>query len=88
MNVREAVDAPSWISWPGTDPAAIDTPLSLRIEERFSEDVIDDLERRGHRIDRMGDWNIGCRHQLIARDETGVLTGASDPRCSGVALGY
>ena len=88
MNVREAADAPSWLSWPGTDPAAIDTPLSLRIEERFGEAVIADLEGRGHRIDRHGDWTIGSRHQLIARDANGVLTGASDPRNSGVALGY
>ena len=88
MTVREAVDTPSWLSWPGTDPAAIDTPLNVRIEEWFGQDVIAELERRDHRIDPHGDWNIGSRHQLIARDENGVLTGASDPRYSGVSLGY
>ena len=88
MNVREAVDSPSWISWPGTDPAAIDTPLSLRIEEGFGDDVIADLESRGHRIDRHQDWSLGSKHQLIALDGNGILTGASDLRYSGGALGY
>ncbi|MCZ6634056.1 MAG: gamma-glutamyltransferase [bacterium] len=87
MDVQEAVEAPRWVSWPGTDPAAIETPLELRVERRFEQEVIAELEERGHRVSWMEDWGAGGAVQLILRDEHGTLCGGSDPRAGGVALG-
>jgi gamma-glutamyltranspeptidase/glutathione hydrolase len=88
MSPQEAVDAPNWVSWPGTDPAAIDTPLEFRLEDRFASEVRNELASRGHRIASLGDWDGGSRIQLILRDNNGVLRGASDRRSGGVALGF
>jgi gamma-glutamyltranspeptidase/glutathione hydrolase len=88
MDVQEAAEAPRWVSWPGTDPAAIETPFELRLEDRFGSEVISELEQRGHRVSSMGDWGGGSAVQLIMRDENGNLMGGSDPRAGGVALGF
>ena len=88
MSPQEAVEAPSWVSWPGTDPAEIATPLELRLEDRFPNDVKRALVDRGHRVTSLGDWNAGSRIQLITRDSDGVLRAATDPRHPGIALGY
>ena len=88
MTPQEAVEAPSWISWPGTDPADIDNELEFRLEDRFAPDVLAELSSRGHRTSSLGDWNAGSRIQLITRDPSGILRGTSDPRSSGIALGY
>jgi gamma-glutamyltranspeptidase/glutathione hydrolase len=88
MSPQEAVDAPSWVSWPGTDPAEINNPLEFRLEDRFPSSALATLASRGHRISSLGDWDAGSRIQLITRDITATLRGASDPRSSGIALGY
>ena len=88
MTPQEAVEAPSWVSWPSTDPAEIDNPLEFRLEDRFPSSALTNLASRGHRISSLGDWDAGSRIQLITRDATGTLRGASDPRSSGIALGY
>ena len=88
MDVQEAAEAPRWVSFPGTDPANIETPFELRMEDRFGSEVRAELERRGHRVNSMGDWGGGSSVQLIMRDEDGNLLGGSDPRSGGVALGF
>lgn len=88
MDAQEAAEAPRWVSFPGTDPATIDTPFELRLEDRFGSEVIRELEKRGHRVSSMGEWGGGSAVQLIIRDEQGNLMGGSDPRAGGVALGF
>ena len=88
MNVREAVEAPRWISVPGTDPETLDDPFRLIVEGRFDPDVVEELERRGHRVQQSGAWSSPGAIQLIMRNEDGVLQGSSDPRGGGVALGF
>jgi gamma-glutamyltranspeptidase / glutathione hydrolase len=88
MDVQEAVSAPRWQSHPGTDPANLDNPFSVRLESRIDADVIDDLERRGHDVRVVGPYGAGGAAFLIKRDPaTGVLEGGSDPRSEGLALG-
>ena len=88
MNVQQAVEAPRWVSWPGTDPAFVDIPLQFRYEDRFDPDVIAEMERRGHRVDSMKEWGGGGALQVIERDESGMLQGGCDPRSRGIALGW
>lgn len=89
MDVQETIEQPRWTSWPGTDPGMIDNPFELRLEDRLPEDVITDLESRGHNVQRQGEWDGGGAAQIIARNpETGILIGGSDPRVEGAALGF
>lgn len=89
MDVQEAIEQPRWTSWPGTDPSTIDNPFELRIEDRIDNEVIAELESRGHVVKRQRAWSGGGAAQLIARDpDRQVMIGGSDPRVEGLALGY
>ncbi len=88
MNEQEAVEAPRWMSFPGTDPMNLPNDFSLRIEGRVGDGVIEELGARGHRVSVLGDWANGGDAQVIGMDqETGVISGGSDARGEGLALG-
>jgi gamma-glutamyltranspeptidase/glutathione hydrolase len=89
LDVQDAIEAPRWTSWPGTDPSTLPNPFELRIEDRIDNAVVSGLERRGHVVKREGAWSGGGSFQMIARDpETGVLAGGTDPRVEGLAAGF
>jgi gamma-glutamyltranspeptidase/glutathione hydrolase len=76
------------------DPqAAIDFPRAfpkqgiVGIEDGIGDAVAEGLRQRGHVVERVKrPWGGG---QAIAIDhQTGLLTGGSDPRKDGLALGY
>jgi gamma-glutamyltranspeptidase/glutathione hydrolase len=88
MDVQEAVSAPRWQSYPGTDPANLANSFSVRLESRIAPETIDELARRGHDVKVVGPYGAGGAAFLIKRDPaTGVLEGGSDPRSEGLALG-
>jgi gamma-glutamyltranspeptidase/glutathione hydrolase len=88
LSVREAVQAPRWFSFPGTDPSTIDKDMVIRIEDRVPEATRQELEARGHVLEVLQPWGGGGAVQLIEIDQaSGILRGASDPRSGGVALG-
>jgi gamma-glutamyltranspeptidase / glutathione hydrolase len=86
MDVQQAVEAPRWYSFPGTDPANQGQPMELRLESRFDPSVRAELAARGHQVVELGPWDGGwC--EVILRTPEGTLIGGSDPRGGGVALG-
>ncbi len=87
MSPQEAVEAPRWTSFPGTDPANLPNPYELRLERRYPGSTLLDLRRRGHTVHALPDWGAGGAAQVIAWEE-GVCYGGSDPRAEGVALGF
>lgn len=89
MDVQETIEQPRWTSWPGTDPSIIDNPFELRVEDRLYDDVIAELEQRGHVIRRQASWAGGGSAQIVARNpDTGILIGGTDARVEGVVLGF
>jgi len=86
-NIQEALEAPRWLSGRFALGEARDT---LHIESRFPQATIDELERRGHRLDRWGDWNelAGHAHGIVIDPDSGMRYGGSDPRSDGAAAGY
>lgn len=89
MSVHEAVTWPRWTSMPGTDPAALNQPLRLRLENRFEAGIISRLQELGHDLDIVDAWAGGGAMQMIMIDpKTGVRYGASDPRGDGTCLGF
>ena len=64
--------------------------LNERREPLDTVTLIDELERRGHRLDRWGDWNelAGHAHGIVIDPDTGMRQGGSDPRSDGAAIGY
>jgi gamma-glutamyltranspeptidase len=86
-NIQEALEAPRWLS----GRFAIGEPRdTLHIEARFPAATIDELARRGHLLDRWGDWNelAGHAHGIVIDPDTGMRQGGSDPRSDGAAIGY
>ena len=87
LEPQEVVDAPRWLSVPGSDPVTLEEPYAIQLEPRMPEEVARRLEELGHRVI----WGQeGISHgieQLIHIDrETGVRKGASDPRGDGHAV--
>jgi gamma-glutamyltranspeptidase len=87
QNIQQALAGPRWLSGRFGLGEARDT---LHIEARFPRETIDELERRGHPVDRWGDWNelAGHAHGITLDAQSGVLAGGFDPRSDGAAAGY
>ena len=86
-NIQEAVEAPRWLSGRFALGEDRDT---LHIESRFPAETIDDLARRGHKLNRWGPFNelAGHAHGITIDPESGLRMGGSDPRSDGAAIGY
>jgi gamma-glutamyltranspeptidase len=85
QDIQQALAAPRWLSGRFALGEARDT---LHIEARFPRATIDELERRGHPVDRWGDWNELAGHAHGITVEDGTLKGGFDPRSDGAAVGY
>jgi gamma-glutamyltranspeptidase / glutathione hydrolase len=89
LQPQEAVEAPRWWSFPGTDPATVERPLEVRVEPEMPEETAQGLERLGHKVVRRRPGVHDGKVQLIVRDwRRGVLMGASDPRGDGHAAAW
>jgi gamma-glutamyltranspeptidase/glutathione hydrolase len=89
MSPQDAVEAPRWYSFPGTDPANLHRAPVVRAEQRVPEAARNALAGLGHDVEMLGPWSGGGAVQLVQLDrERGVLRGASDPRPGGMALGF
>jgi gamma-glutamyltranspeptidase/glutathione hydrolase len=88
LGLQDAIEAPRWQSFPGTDPANLGLPLVVRVESRVPEATRHELAERGHVVEVLDPWSGGGAVQLVQLDhERGVLRGATDPRAGGLALG-
>jgi len=87
LGIQEALEMPRFLSGRFALGEARDT---LHMEARFPAATIAELERRGHRVNRWGDWNelAGHAHGILVDPETGVMSGGSDPRSDGAAIGW
>jgi gamma-glutamyltranspeptidase len=87
---QAALEAPRWTSiqpgqganWPH------DGDGSLTIEPGFGDAALADLERLGHRLNRVGPLEGPCSVQAIRIMENGVRVAGSDPRRDGWAGAY
>jgi len=89
MNLQEAGDAARFRHTGSSEPTGtvMRDGGSLRIEAELSAEVLAELKRRGHRLERQPAGQYGG-YQAIWRDsETGVYCGATESRKDGVALG-
>jgi gamma-glutamyltranspeptidase/glutathione hydrolase len=85
---QQAVDAPRFTVYPGSDSDVLDHPEELRCESRVGQEVLDRLRHRGHDVRSEGPWGAGGSAIVISVDhEHGTLWGGADSRQEGVALG-
>jgi len=91
-NPQQALDMPRFcLSVLGGGIGAIDPGGALLLEESFDPADVEALQARGHRITSVSGYErvrFGGG-QIIVRDpDSGVLTGGSEPRKDGCALGF
>ncbi len=87
LDIQEAIEMPRFLSGRFALGEARDT---LHMESRFPAGTIAALERRGHIVNRWGAWNemAGHAHGITIEPQRRVLSGGSDPRSDGAAIGY
>lgn len=91
LDPQQAAEMPRWASnLPGQYANyPHDGQDVLTIERRFPEAVCQQLARRGHPVDSVGDLDGPCSVEIIRRDPaTGMLLAGSDPRRDGWALAW
>ena len=80
QSLQQAVTAPRWLlgrTWGQSSD-------SLKLEARFSSEVVQSLRQRGHQIEILHDFDEAMGHAgAIIRHPQGRLEGASDPRSDG-----
>ena len=75
MNPQAALDAPRW-QWVGGK--------NIEVEAEFPAEIVEELRARGHEVRVVDDSIDFGRGEIIWRNpETGVLTGATEPRADG-----
>ncbi len=92
MSPQQALDVPRWrLNVDGGGLGASDPGGLVLIEDGWSFATLAALTRRGHRLLPVDGFDRGTfgGGQIILRDPvSGVLTGGSDPRKDGCALGF
>ncbi|GAC1415841.1 MAG: oxamate amidohydrolase [Burkholderiaceae bacterium] len=80
QSLQTAVTAPRWLlgrTWGQNSD-------SLKLEDRFSQQVINDLKQRGHAVEILLPFDETMGHAgALVRFPDGTLEGASDPRSDG-----
>ncbi|MCC7047991.1 MAG: gamma-glutamyltransferase, partial [Alphaproteobacteria bacterium] len=89
LNLQEAIDAPHFHSehvpssfWPRAAKPAV-----IGVEDRLPAATLTELQRRGHIVEKRGEWALG-RVSAAAREPDGRLKAAANPRgMQGYAVG-
>jgi gamma-glutamyltranspeptidase/glutathione hydrolase len=62
--------------------------VGVTVEDRMGEALLSELARRGHAIERAGDWTLGRLAVVTRSPSTGILGAAANPRAMhGYAAG-
>jgi gamma-glutamyltranspeptidase/glutathione hydrolase len=88
-DLQAAIDAPSFHTdhFPSSFFPRPAYPRRVSIEDRWGEETIEELARRGHDVEVSGSWSLG-RVSAVARDAGGLLrAGASARGVQGYAAG-
>ncbi len=90
MDVQEAINAPRFSTWSFPDSFA---PFEYRAglfgyEDRFPQSVVDDLELRGHRMERWPEFTrwAAAVEAIYLDAESGFLRAGADPRQPAYAI--
>lgn len=79
MNPQAALDAPRWM-WTGGK--------AVNLEHSYGAHALETLSRLGHVITIPSNSRLLGRGQLILREDTGVLCGATEPRADSAAVSW
>ena len=80
MNLQQAIEAPAFVTDhpPSSFHPREAKPGHLAVEDRFGEETIAELRKRGHQVEVQDGWAIG-RLQACAQED-GLIRAAANPR--------
>ncbi|XP_052740495.1 oxamate amidohydrolase proenzyme-like [Bicyclus anynana] len=86
LNLQKSVSDPRWV-YGSTVERNLNTFLNL--ESRFSNETIEYLKKRGHKVVILEPFSENVGHAgALVRYPGGILEGAYDPRSNGNAVGF
>lgn len=84
FDLQESITAPRWLlgkTWG-------DEATNLKMESRFNEELLLELENAGHEIEKIGPFDDMMGHAgALVRHPSGLIEGAVDPRSDGTLAG-
>ena len=84
-DLQAAIAAPRWVlgrTWGDSD-------ASLKVEDNFAPEILSALKKAGHVVTEIKAFNDLMGHAgALVRHPDGLIEGASDPRCDGLAAAY
>jgi gamma-glutamyltranspeptidase len=90
LSAQAAIEAPRFL--PSRDPAdPLDSGARIEIEDRFPRTVLDELESRGHRfqkIGRKGEVRYGYAAAIVVDPAAHRVTGGAEPRRAHAAVPF
>jgi gamma-glutamyltranspeptidase len=89
MSPQENAEAPRWqhLNKPGETSTVESFDGVLQIEGRYSNELQQELTKRGHDVQFLSDYGHGSAVQLLEVLENGTYIAGSDPRSEGHAAG-
>jgi gamma-glutamyltranspeptidase/glutathione hydrolase len=90
MDMQRAIEAPRWAtrSFPASPFPHTMYPNDLSLENRISEEVRAELQKRGHKVAMHGAWSMNDSAGILIDWATNTVTAGADPRTSAVALAW
>jgi gamma-glutamyltranspeptidase / glutathione hydrolase len=91
MNVQEAIEAPRFqtLHLVSSFDDHRFNPGVLNLEDRINKDVVEDLRRRGHKVEMHAAFgNPSAPTAIMFRVDNGVIEGGADPRRGRYAVGW
>lgn len=90
MDLQAAVDAPNFHSshFRNSFYPRDAKPGHMVAEGRIPESVRKELEKRGHTVEVVGDWQNGSVLAIRFDADTGLISGAASPRGMSYAMGW
>lgn len=88
MGIQEAIEAPRMALAAAPNFYREGAEITIRMEGRVDAAVIEDLRRRGHRVEVTGGWGGGNMQGILVDLERGTMTAGADPRNLGYAIGW
>ena len=83
QGLQKAITAPRWLlgrTWG-------DVTTSLKLEDRFSQDLVAELKSTGHQVEMIDAFSDAAGHAgALVLHPSGVMEGAFDPRSDGAAV--
>jgi gamma-glutamyltranspeptidase/glutathione hydrolase len=88
LNLQTAIDAPTHHTthFPSSFYPRDAHPAQLLTEDRLGDDVIAELQRRGHHVRRTGPWSLG-RLSVVAKEGSRLRAAANPRGAQGYASG-